>query len=41
MQKEKVDINNEKSTCISIIAKEIVRQRWPQPLIMKSKQAKQ
>ena len=38
-EKEKVDVNGEKSTQINIIAKKTVTQRWLQIIIMNPKQA--
>ena len=39
IQKEKVDIDGEKSAQISIVAKKTVTQRWLQIMIMEPKQA--
>ena len=39
IQKEKVDVNGEKSTKISIAAKKTVKQRWLQIMIIEPKQA--
>ena len=39
MQKEKVDIDDEKSAQISVVAKHFVTQMWSEIMIMKYKQA--